>query len=63
MLEGIRPQLLDHTVFYIIVNLTFSLTENAQYFALFEMDTRRCENPFYLLLISCGTLLKILIAE
>jgi hypothetical protein len=48
MMEGIGPQLLDQTVFYITVNLAFSPTENAEYFALFELDTRWYENPFYL---------------
>jgi hypothetical protein len=30
---------------HIILNLTFSPTENAQYFTIFKLDTRRCENP------------------
>ena len=30
---------------HIILNLTFSPTENAQYFTLFKLDTRRCEKP------------------
>jgi hypothetical protein len=47
MLEGSRPQLLDHIVFYIILNLTFSPTENAQYLPLLKMDTGS-ENPFCL---------------
>jgi hypothetical protein len=45
MLEGDKPQLLDHIVFYIIQNLTFNPTDNAQYFTLFKLDTRRGEKP------------------
>jgi len=44
MPEGNRLLLLDHTVCYIILNLTFSPTQNVQYFALFKLDTRRCES-------------------
>ena len=29
----------------IILNLTFSTTDNVQYFTLFKLDTRRCEKP------------------
>jgi hypothetical protein len=45
MLEGGRPQLLDHIVFYITLNLIFPPTDNAQYFTLFKLDTRRGETP------------------
>jgi len=52
MPEGGRAQLLHHIVFYIILNLTFSPTDNAQYFTLFKLYTRRYENPF-LFVIFC----------
>ena len=38
---------------HLILNLTFSPTENAQYFTLFKLDTRRCENP----ILSCHNIL------
>jgi len=30
---------------HMILNLTFSPTDNAQYFTLFKLGTTRCENP------------------
>jgi len=36
-----------------ILNLTFSLTYNAQYFTLLKLDTRKCENPSLLAIIFC----------
>ena len=38
---------------HLILNLTFSPTENAQYFTLFKLDTRRCEKP----ILSCHNIL------
>ena len=38
---------------HLILNLTFSPTESAQYFTLFKLDTRRCEKP----ILSCHNIL------
>ena len=38
---------------HLILNLTLSPTENAQYFTLFKLDTRRCEKP----ILSCHNIL------
>ena len=38
---------------HLILNLTFSPTENAQYFTLFKLDTRRFEKP----ILSCYNIL------
>ena len=38
---------------HLILNLTFSPTESAQYFTLFKLDMRRCEKP----ILSCHNIL------